>query len=89
MTITYPGGCQQSDVMTVEYYPNLPLGTPNDLTQANNPIFNLTVNSNLIVNGTGGPISYYTSAADAYQLNNPIGNPLAYRNKWARNFCCS
>uniref|UniRef100_UPI0035AE7324 choice-of-anchor L domain-containing protein n=1 Tax=Flavobacterium sp. TaxID=239 RepID=UPI0035AE7324 len=78
LTITYPGGCQQSDVMTVEYYPNLPLGTPNDLTQANNPIFNLTVNSNLIVNGTGGPISYYTSAADAYQLNNPIGNPLAY-----------
>jgi gliding motility-associated-like protein len=32
----------------------------------------------LIINGTGGPISYYTSAADAYQLNNPIGNSSAF-----------
>ncbi|WNM19323.1 choice-of-anchor L domain-containing protein [Flavobacterium capsici] len=77
ITITYPGGCSQTDSMTVEFYDPLPIGTPNDLTQCESP-FDLTQNQSIILNGQSYPISYYHSLADAEVLSNPITNLSNY-----------
>jgi gliding motility-associated-like protein len=77
ITITYPGGCQQTDSMNVEYYPPLILGEPNDLVQCSAP-YDLTQNQSLILNGLSAPIEYYRSLADAQTENNPITNLTNY-----------
>ncbi|MFZ4671675.1 MAG: choice-of-anchor L domain-containing protein, partial [Flavobacterium sp.] len=77
VTLTYPGGCQQSDSMIVEYLPSATLGTPNDLTLCSAP-FNLTNNTAVILNGTSNTISYHHSLSDAQQLTSPISNASNY-----------
>ncbi|NMH23906.1 choice-of-anchor L domain-containing protein, partial [Flavobacterium solisilvae] len=79
IVITYPGGCQQTDTMTVEYFPPaLVLGTPNDLTQCAAP-FNLTQNQSIIVNGqANGGVRYHHSLVDAQSINNEITNITNY-----------
>ncbi|MCA6422040.1 MAG: choice-of-anchor L domain-containing protein, partial [Flavobacterium sp.] len=77
VTITFPGGCQQTDCMVVDYITPVAIGTPNDITECAAP-FNLTDNSSVILNGTSNPISFYHSLADAQQLASPILNPTNY-----------
>ncbi|MES2411340.1 MAG: choice-of-anchor L domain-containing protein, partial [Bacteroidota bacterium] len=77
VTLTYPGGCQQTDSMIVEYIPSLNLGTPNDLTQCSAP-FNLTSNTVTILNGLPNSISFHHTLAQAQQLASPISNPTTY-----------
>jgi hypothetical protein len=77
VTITFPGGCQQTDCMVVDYISPIVIGTPNDLFECAAP-FNLTDNSSVILNGTSNPISFYHSLADAQQLESPILNPTNY-----------
>jgi gliding motility-associated-like protein len=79
IVITYPGGCEQTDTMTVEYYPPaLVLGTPNDLTQCEGP-FNLTQNQSIIVNGqANGGVRYHHSLSDAQSITNEITNIANY-----------
>ncbi|WP_293872383.1 choice-of-anchor L domain-containing protein, partial [Flavobacterium sp.] len=77
VTITYPGGCQQSDTMVVQYIPSVTLGTPNDLTKCSAP-FNLTNNSAIILNGVPNSITYHHSLSDAQQLIAPIANAANY-----------
>jgi gliding motility-associated-like protein len=77
VTLTYPGGCQQSDSMIVEYIPSLNLGTPSDLTQCSAP-FNLTDNSATILNGLSNPITFHHTLLEAQQLASPISNPSSY-----------
>ncbi|WP_396158399.1 choice-of-anchor L domain-containing protein, partial [Flavobacterium sp.] len=78
ITITYPGGCQQTDTMVVEYLINsITLGTPNDLTQCSAP-FNLSDNTPIIQNGLTNPVSYYTSLSDAQQQSFAIPNAINY-----------
>ncbi|MEZ4877988.1 MAG: choice-of-anchor L domain-containing protein [Flavobacterium sp.] len=77
LIITYPGGCQQTDTMTVEYYPPLSIGTPSDMVQCAAP-FDLTTQQSLILNGVSSTIYYYHSEADALIYNNPITNLTNY-----------
>ncbi|MEO5776567.1 MAG: choice-of-anchor L domain-containing protein, partial [Flavobacterium sp.] len=77
VTLTYPGGCQQSDSMIVEYIPSLTLGTPSDLTQCSAP-FNLTSNNATILNGLPNSISFHHTLLQAQQLASPISNPTIY-----------
>ncbi|MGV9003114.1 choice-of-anchor L domain-containing protein, partial [Flavobacterium sp.] len=77
LVITYPGGCQQTDNMTVEYYPSLNIGVPADMVQSSAP-FDLTAQQNLILNGVSSTIYYYHSQADALIYNNPITNLSTY-----------
>ena len=77
LLITYPGGCEQSDTMVVEYYPSLDIGTPSNMVQCDAP-FNLTAQETLILNGVSSTIYYYHSQADALIYNNPISNLTSY-----------
>ncbi|MCF6133254.1 choice-of-anchor L domain-containing protein, partial [Flavobacterium wongokense] len=77
VTITYPGGCQQTDSMTVQYRPSLALGTPNDLTQCSAP-FNLMQNTPVIQNGVSNPVTYHHTLANAQQQFGAIGNAGNY-----------
>ncbi len=77
LLITYPGGCEQSDTMVVEYYPSLDIGTPSNMVQCDAP-FNLTAQETLILNGVSSTIYYYHSQADALIYNNPITNLTSY-----------
>ncbi len=78
VTITYPGGCQKTDTMVVDYLPSPNLGTPNDLTVCNPP-FNLTDNSPVILNGTANAIHYYHTLLEAQQFAiTSISNPTNY-----------
>ncbi|MEM0544008.1 choice-of-anchor L domain-containing protein, partial [Flavobacterium sp. j3] len=73
VTITFPGGCQQTDCMVVEYLATASIGVPNDLVECAAP-FNLTDNSALILNGASNPISFHQTLADAQELASPIFN---------------
>ncbi|UPT69379.1 MAG: T9SS type B sorting domain-containing protein [Flavobacterium sp. JAD_PAG50586_2] len=77
VTITYPGGCQQTDTIIVEYLQSLTLGTPNNLTQCSSP-FNLTSNTAPILNGIVNSVSYHTTLAQAQQQAAAIPNPSNY-----------
>ncbi|WP_293894883.1 choice-of-anchor L domain-containing protein, partial [Flavobacterium sp.] len=77
VTLTYPGGCQQSDSMIVEYIPSLALGTPSDLTLCSAP-FNLTNNSATVLNGLSNPITFHHTLSEAQQLASPILTPANY-----------
>jgi hypothetical protein len=77
VTITYIGGCQQTDSMIVEYVPSLAIGVPNDLALCTGP-FNLTVNTSIILNGLTNSISYHHTLFDAQQLASPILNSSNY-----------
>ena len=77
VTITYPGGCQQTDTIVVQYIPSLTLGAPSDLTQCSAP-FNLTDNSSAILNGLTTPITFHHTLLQAQQLASPISNPTTY-----------
>ena len=77
ITITYAGGCQQTDTIIVEYIASLALGTPNDITQCSVP-FNLTDNSSAILNGLTNPITFHHTLLQAQQLASPISNPTIY-----------
>ena len=77
LTITYPGGCQITDSMIVEYIPSLSIGTPSDLTQCSAP-FNLTSNNSTILNGLTNTISFHNTLLQAQELASPIPNPMNY-----------
>ncbi|MDI1318224.1 choice-of-anchor L domain-containing protein, partial [Flavobacterium sp.] len=78
VNITYPGGCQQSDTITVEYYPqSITLGTPSNLIQCSGP-FNLTQNTAAILNGIPNTVSYHHTLAQAQQQSGAINNPTTY-----------
>ncbi|MGC4040089.1 MAG: choice-of-anchor L domain-containing protein [Flavobacterium sp.] len=77
VTITYPGGCQQTDTMVVEYLPQLNLGTPNNLTQCSAP-FDLTSNTPIIRNGVSSPVTYHHSLLDAQQQQGRILTATTY-----------
>ncbi|MCZ8331910.1 MAG: choice-of-anchor L domain-containing protein, partial [Flavobacterium sp.] len=77
ITITYPGGCQQSDTMTVEYFPPLTLGTPSNITQCSQP-FDVTVNESTILNGNVGTVSYHYTLSGAKAYADYIANPNSY-----------
>ncbi|MFM2212757.1 MAG: putative adhesin, partial [Bacteroidota bacterium] len=80
VTLTYPGGCTQTDCIVVEHIPSLILGTPTTLAEcgAGSAIFNLTSNQAAILNGMTNTISYYHSLIDAQQLFAPITNITNY-----------
>ena len=77
VTLTYPGGCQQTDSIIIEYTPSLTLGTASDLTQCST-LFNLTNNNSSILNGLTNSISFHHSLLQAQQLAFPILNPTTY-----------
>ncbi|WP_264519734.1 choice-of-anchor L domain-containing protein [Flavobacterium sp. N1994] len=67
ITITYPGGCQQSDSMVVEYLATHAIGTPNDITQCSAP-FDFTNNTTTILNGSSDTVKYYHTLLEAEQF---------------------
>ena len=83
VVIQNPNGTQSSSCpFLVEYYPPLPIANPNNLSQpASNPVFNLTSNTSVILNGGSSfdyDISYHLNLPDAQNVANPITNPAAY-----------
>ena len=77
VTITYPGGCEQTDCMLVEFIPSLSIGTPNPLVQCEAP-FDLTQNASVILNGLSDTLTYHHSLVDAQELAAPISNVTNY-----------
>ncbi|MBP6556851.1 MAG: choice-of-anchor L domain-containing protein, partial [Flavobacterium sp.] len=77
VTVTYSGGCEQTDCMLVEYIPSITIGTPNDLTECIAP-FDLTENTSLILNGLSNSVSFHNSLTDAQELAAPILTPTNY-----------
>ena len=77
VTITYAGGCEQTDTITVEYLQSITLGTPANLTQCSAP-FNLTQNTPAILNGIANTVSYHTTLAQAQQQAAPINTAANY-----------
>ncbi|HQW68672.1 MAG TPA: choice-of-anchor L domain-containing protein, partial [Flavobacterium sp.] len=75
--INYPGGCQQTDSLVVEFYPDLTLVTPSDIIQCTQP-FDVNENENLILNGNSGNVSYHYTLAGAQQSSDYILNPNSY-----------
>ena len=75
----YPYGpnCPVSDCVTLEILPPLPINPPNDLTSCSN-IFNLTLNTPVVLNGFTGDVTYFTSMQNAEDLASPIGNTTAF-----------
>ncbi|MGL2965738.1 choice-of-anchor L domain-containing protein, partial [Flavobacterium sp. XGLA_31] len=79
VTLTYPGGCTQTDCTVVEHIPSLVLGTPSTLVECSaSDVFNLTDNQAAILNGMSNTVSYYHTLANAQQLFAPIANPTNY-----------
>ncbi len=80
VTLTYPGGCTQTDCTTVEHIPGLTLGVPTTLALCGvgSATFDLTLNEPLILNGMTNTVSYYHSLINAQQLFAPINNPTSY-----------
>ncbi|TDP61432.1 choice-of-anchor L domain-containing protein, partial [Flavobacterium dankookense] len=75
--INYPGGCQQTDSLIVEFFPDLILGTPSDIIQCSQP-FDVTQNESTILAGNTWDISYHTTLSDAEIRVNSISNPSNY-----------
>jgi hypothetical protein len=77
VTLTYPGGCTQTDCTVVEHIPSLPIGTPSTLAECTTT-FNLNDNAAAILNGMSNSISYHHSLANAQQLSAPISGANNY-----------
>ena len=76
--------CAATDTITIEYYPTVTIGTPNNLIACNNTgfsEFDLTQNDAAALNGldaTQHTVSYYLTSADAIAETNPL--PTLYTN---------
>jgi gliding motility-associated-like protein len=77
VTLTYPGGCTQTDCTVVEHIPSLPIVTPPNLIDCDG-IYDLTDNETVILDGMTNTVSYYHTLADAQMLFAPISNPTNY-----------
>ena len=76
--------CAATDTITIEYYPIVTIGTPNNLIACNNTgyaEFDLTQNNILVLNGLDASqhtVSYYLTSSDAIAETNPL--PGLYTN---------
>jgi large repetitive protein len=70
-------GCVQVDYATVEFLPAAGILEGNDIPSCDG-IYNLTLNTPVILNNIAGEISYHTSLQDALDVASPISNPSTY-----------
>ena len=84
--VFFAAGCETNDSVYVEFYPDIAIGSTQDLFVCNGGaapyIFDLTENDALILGGVTGTenydITYHTSQADADGDINSIANPDIY-----------
>ncbi|WP_415711178.1 choice-of-anchor L domain-containing protein, partial [Flavobacterium branchiophilum] len=86
--------CVGTDSVTIEFYPPISAGTPNNLVACNTTgvaNFDLTQNNTTLLGSlTGYTVSYFTSSANANSNTNAIASPSNYTNTsnpqtiWAR-----
>ncbi|NUY81627.1 DUF11 domain-containing protein, partial [Flavobacterium sp. MAH-1] len=75
------GGCQQTDSITVEYLPDMPLGNPAELLVCAGQPADLEEINTAILNGLNPnqySIQFHHSQQDALDVNDPILNYNAY-----------
>jgi len=70
-------GCSETSYFVVEFFEPAGILDGDDIASCDG-IYNLTSNTQLILNGIAGEISYHTSLQDALDVASPISNPSTY-----------